>query len=268
MILFEFETMKIATWNVNSVKARLPHVTEWLRTAAPDVVLLQELKCLTEAFPFEPFEDLGYNCAVHGQKTYNGVAILSKFPLEDVVHGLPTLPEDPQARYLEAVTNQVRVASLYVPNGQEVGSEKYAYKMTFFKALQAHATKLLTLDESLVLGGDYNVAPFPEDMHDPKLSGTDRILCSLPEQNHLRALLNRGYQDALRLMHPRSSKTGSSLFSWWDYRAGSFDRNKGYRIDHLLLSPQAADRLQEGGVATEPRTWSRPSDHAPVWIQL
>lgn len=261
-------TIKIATWNVNSIKTRLAHVLEWCQNAQPDVVLLQELKCVEEAFPFEPLEDLGYNIAVYGQKTYNGVAILSKFPLEDVTKGLPTFSEDPQARYIEAVTQQVRVASIYVPNGQEVGSEKFAYKLAFYKALQAHAKSLLSYNESIVLGGDYNVAPFPEDMHNPKLSGTDRILCSEEEQNHLRRLFEEGYQDALRLFHPGALDGNQTLFSWWDYRAGSFDQNKGYRIDHLLVSPQAADDSQEVTIETAPRQWERPSDHTPVVLTL
>tara|TARA_A100000171_G_scaffold44930_1_gene48139 strand:- start:1975 stop:2760 length:786 start_codon:yes stop_codon:yes gene_type:complete len=260
--------MKIATWNINSVKARLPHLVEWLQSSAPDVVLLQETKCLEEAFPFEPLEDLGYNISVYGQKTYNGVAILSKYPLEDVTKGMPSFSEDPQARYIEAVTNQVRVASVYVPNGQEVGSEKFAYKMAFYEALFKHSQTLLTLDEAIVLGGDYNVAPFPEDMHNPTLSGTDRILCSVQEQNQLRRLFNSGYQDGLRLTHPIHLEKSHSLFTWWDYRAGSFDQNKGYRIDHLLLSPQAADRTLDADVDTTPRGWQRPSDHTPVLVKL
>jgi exodeoxyribonuclease-3 len=260
--------MKIATWNVNSVKARLEHLLDWLKSQAPDVVLLQETKCVDEAFPREPIEDLGYNIAVYGQKSYNGVAILSKTPLEDVVKGLPTLPDDPQARYIEALVGTVRVASIYVPNGAEIDSDKFDHKMRFYEALRRHAENLLALDEALVWGGDYNVAPYPCDMHDPALSGQDRILCSVREQEALRSLFHLGLGDGLRLLYPQTSPQGQGLFSWWDYRQGSFERQKGFRIDHLLLSSLACDRLSEGGIDTQVRGWQRASDHAPVWITL
>lgn len=260
--------MKIATWNVNSVGARLPHLIRWLGDENPDVILLQEIKCVSEAFPYEAVEDLGYNVAAYGQKSYNGVAIASKFPLEDVTRGLPTLPDDPQARYIEAVTNGVRVASIYVPNGGEVDSDKFSYKLAFYEALASHAEASLSLGEALVWGGDYNVAPFGDDMHDPSLSGQDRILCSVTEQRALRSLISQGFCDALRALYPSNTPQGQGLFSWWDYRAGSYQRNRGFRIDHLLLSPQAGDRLKDAGVHTQTRGWERPSDHAPVWITL
>lgn len=260
--------MRIATWNVNSVGARLPHLIKWLEEAKPDVVLLQELKCQDAAFPLEPIEDLGYNVATYGQKSYNGVAILSKFPLEDILKGLPGLEDDPQARYIEALIGTTRVASIYVPNGGEIGSDKFAYKQRFYEALSAHGRTLLSQNEALVWGGDYNVAPYPADMHDPSLSGSERILCSPTEQSALRRLFQEGFQDALRLVHPANSSSGEGLFSWWDYRQGSFARHKGFRIDHLLLSPQASDLLHTGGVDAHVRGWERPSDHAPVWIQL
>ena len=255
--------ISIATWNVNSIRTRLPIVTDWLREYQPTVLLLQELKCQTEVFPEEAFSDLGYNCAVNGQKSYNGVAILSKYPLEDVQTALPHF-EDTHARYMEAFTADVRVASVYVPNGREVDSEHYHYKLAFYKALQKHMRNLLDLDESIIIGGDYNVAPYAMDMHDPKLSGTDRILCAQAEQEALRSLIYCGYTDALRTIHPDAK----DLFTWWDYRAGAFDQNRGYRIDHLLLSPQAADRLDNAEVSSTVRGLERASDHAPVVCYL
>ena len=254
--------MKIVTWNVNSVRVRLPIVTSWLKQHQPDVVLLQELKCLPESFPAQEFEDLGYNLAIHSQKTYNGVAILAKSPIEDVICGLPTFSEDAQARYIEAVVGKVRVASVYVPNGQEVDSPAYAYKLEFLRKFHAHLNQLLTYDEACVLGGDYNIAPTDEDVYDPRV-WTNRVLCSEQERKAFQALSHLGYQDAIRLYHQ-----GVGPFTWWDYRAGSFAANKGLRIDHLLLSPTAADCLQDCQVDATPRAAERASDHAPVWCTL
>jgi exodeoxyribonuclease-3 len=254
----------IATWNVNSIRTRLMHLETWLKERQPDIVLLQELKCVEGDFPREHIEDLGYNCAVFGQKSYNGVAILSKSPLEDITCGLPTFAHDPEARYIEAFTAGLRVASVYVPNGQEVGSPKYAYKLNFFKALAQHTKTLLSFNEPLILGGDYNVAPYLEDAHNPRRFEANEILCSLDEREHLNSLINLGLVDGLRLQFPREQK----IFTWWDYRGGSFERDKGYRIDHMLLSPQAADLFQEAGVDTNTRGRDKPSDHAPVWIQV
>ncbi len=249
----------IVSWNVNSVKVRLPAVLNWLSEHQPDILLLQELKCITETFPFEPFEDIGYNCAVLGQKSYNGVAILSKAPIEDVQTSLPGF-DDVQARYIEAFIGKVRVASVYVPNGQEVGSDKYAYKLAFIEALRAHILNRLTLDEAFVIGGDFNIAPYALDMHNPSFSGTDRILCSQTEQEALRKILFLGMTDSLRIS--RTHEKG--LFTWWDYRAGSFEQNKGLRIDHILLSPLAADCFVSASVETSVRGLERASDHAPV----
>lgn len=260
--------MRIATWNVNSVKARLPHVEDWLRTFSPDVLLLQELKCEEQAFPREALEDLGYNLAICGQKTYNGVAILSRTPLEDVQCGLPTFEGDTQSRYIEAVTNGVRVASVYVPNGQEVGSDKYAYKLEFYQRLLAHLKALLRYEEACVIGGDYNVAPEVVDGHSPAAFHDGRILCSGPERAAFHQLTHLGYSDSLRALYPAHTPQGQHLYSWWDYRAGSWPQNKGYRIDHLLLSPQASDRLKAGGIDMTPRGWERPSDHTPVWVEV
>lgn len=258
--------MKIATWNVNSVKTRLPHLLLFLKEHSPDIVLLQELKTVTESFPAMEVEELGYNLAIHGQKTYNGVAILSKFPLEDVQTTLPGDPEDDQARYIEAVASipggALRVASVYVPNGQAVDSDKFVYKMGFLERLHRHLDGLLKLEEMAVIGGDYNVAPEPIDVFDPgRMEGS--ICYNHFEWDRLRAILNLGWHDAFRLLHP-----GAEQFSWWDYRAGDFEHNRGMRIDHLLLSPYAADKLAECSVIDSLRKLEKPSDHAPVMCRL
>ena len=254
--------MIIGTWNVNSVKSRLEHLVNYLRKNSPDVLLLQELKCQTEAFPFMEIEDLGYNLAIHGQKTYNGVAILSKYPIEDTVKTLPGDDTDQEARYIEAVTRGVRVASVYVPNGQEPNSDKFQYKLRFFERLQEHLRTLLTYDEKMVIGGDYNVAPEPIDVFDPK--SLDGTTCFHPEERkRFKNILNLGFTDAFRATNPHTQK-----FSWWDYRAGAWQYNKGMRIDHLLLSPEAADALQTSDIDSEPRTWDKPSDHTVVKCEI
>ncbi len=254
--------LKIATWNVNSIRTRLHQLLPWLRETSPDIALLQELKCTNDVFPYMEIEELGYNVKAHGQKTYNGVAILSKFPLEDVVTTLPGEPEDMESRYIEAVAcvkdSVIRVASIYVPNGQSPESDKFAYKLRFLERLHAHAQGLLKLDEMLVLGGDYNVAPYPEDVYDPK--SLDGTTCYHPEERkRLRTLLHGQLYDAFRLKQP-----GSHTYSWWDYRSGGYENGKGMRIDHLLLSPQAADKLESCVIETTLRGQERPSDHAPV----
>jgi exodeoxyribonuclease-3 len=254
--------MKIVTWNVNSIRARLPLFCHWLKEQRPDVVLLQETKCLEAEFPRLDIEDLGYNIAVMGQKTFNGVAILARSPIEDVVRGLPTYPEDTQARYIEAVVGKVRVASVYVPNGQTVGSEKFAYKLEFLSRLRQHLQGLLAYEEIGVVGGDYNIAPTDEDVNKPEV-WHEQILCSTPERQQFRSLLHLGYTDAIRVHHQ-----GSGPFSWWDYRTNAFVRGDGLRIDHLLVSPQAVACLQSSGVDTAPRAMEKASDHAPVWCTL
>ncbi len=255
---------KIATWNVNSIRSRLEHLLEFLRITAPDVLLLQELKLEEAKFPYAEIEELGYNCAVLGQKTYNGVAILSKAPLEDVRTHL--YDDDPQARYIEAVTYHngaaLRVASVYVPNGQEVGSDKFAYKMQFLTKLRAHMQDLLRLREVLIVGGDYNIAYLPQDVYDAAaLEGS--ICYNALERAHLRAILNMGYYDAMRVTHP-----DAHIYSWWDYRGAAFERDHGLRIDHLLLSPEAVDKLEGCEVAKYLRTLDKPSDHALVMCEL
>lgn len=256
----------IATFNVNSVKARLANLLTWLDESKPDIVLLQELKCVEEAFPAMEIEERGYNLAVHGQKTYNGVAILSKFPLDDVVRGLPGDDADEQARYIEAEVSlpgsAMRVASAYVPNGQDVTSDKFPYKLQFLERLRAHWAERLSYREVAVLGGDFNVAPMPIDVYDaPALDGT---VCYHPaERERLRALMHLGFYDAFRVMHPDKQQ-----FSWWDYRGNGYERGHGLRIDHLLLSAMAADTLTACVIDEKPRQQDKPSDHAPVVATL
>jgi exodeoxyribonuclease III len=254
--------ISIATFNVNSIRARLPNVLAWLRDAAPDIVLLQELKCVDEQFPALEIEEMGYNCAVYGEKTYNGVAILSKFPLEDVSRGLTGEETDTHSRYIEALAHTplgvLRVASVYVPNGQEVGSDKFAYKLRFLDRLYARLKVILEYEEVVVIGGDYNVAPEAIDVYDPKrLSET--VCFHSEERKRLRKILHLGYLDAFRMKHPTEHG-----FSWWDYRGGSFEAGQGLRIDHLLISPQAADKLVSCEVHAHTRAAEKASDHAPV----
>lgn len=249
--------MRIAAWNVNSVKARLPHLLQFLKEDAPDVVLLQELKCVDDAFPRLEVEDAGYNIATHGEKTYNGVAILSKFPIDDVLRGLPGEESDTQARYIEALTGGFRVASVYVPNGQTVDSDKYAYKLRFLARLRAHLQTLLGYEERVVVGGDYNIAPYDVDVHNPA-EWANTVLCHPLVRQHFRSMLNDGWVDAHRTL------ATSPGFTWWDYRAGAYAQDNGLRIDHLLLSPLAAEALKTCRVARNLRELERASDHAPV----
>jgi exodeoxyribonuclease-3 len=258
--------MKLATWNVNSVKARLEAAVAWLKDAQPDVVALQELKCTDETFPREAFESLGYNCAVHGQKSYNGVAILSKRPLEDVTPRLPGGDGDDHARYLEAVVKGdhgvVRVASIYAPNGNPTGTDKFVYKLKWLERLSAHAKEILSFEEPAVLMGDYNVIPTPDDVHDPKAWAGDALY--QPESRAaLRKLEYLGFTDAFR-----ACNTAPGQYTFWDYQAGSWRKNLGIRIDHIMLSPQAADRLRRCEIDRDVRGGERPSDHVPVWCEL
>ena len=253
----------IATWNVNSINARLPNVLQWLAAAKPDIVLLQEIKCQDAAFPREAVEAQGYNVATHGQKSYNGVAILSRRPLEDVVRGLPGAPDDEQARYLEATSDGLRVASIYLPNGNPIGTEKFTYKLAWLERLRTHASALLELDEPVVLAGDYNVIPEPIDCHDPKAWLGDALF--QPESRRaFRALLNAGFTEAYRALHPDQR----GAYTFWDYQRGAFQLDHGIRIDHLLLSPMAADRLVGCAIDKEPRRQPRASDHTPIMVEL
>src|SRR5271155_5337241 len=257
--------MKIATWNVNSVNARLETVLAWFREAHPDVACLQEIKCVDEKFPAEAFERLGYNVAVHGQKSYNGVAMLSKTPFEDVSRGLGGDETDDHARYIEAVISgptPVRVAGIYLPNGNPVGSDKFTYKLNWMARLNAHAKGLLALEEPLVIAGDYNVIPEPADVHDPAVWLGDALY--QPEsRGAFRALKWLGLTDAY--MAADGSPHG---YTFWDYQAGAWPRDLGIRIDHLLLSPQAADRLTGVVIHRDVRGRDKPSDHVPVVAEL
>jgi exodeoxyribonuclease-3 len=257
--------MRIATWNVNSVNARLPTVLKWFEEAAPDVVCLQEIKCIDDKFPGDAFERLGYNVVTHGQKTYNGVALLSKTPLEDVRRGLPGDDSDEQARYIEAVVSgptPVRVASIYLPNGNPVGTEKFPYKLSWMARLSAHARQLLALEEPLILAGDYNVIPETVDVAVPE-AWTGDALFQPQSRGAFRALKNLGFTDAYMQMD--GSPGG---YTFWDYQAGAWPRDHGIRIDHHLLSPQAADRLTGIEIHREVRGWDKPSDHVPVVASL
>jgi exodeoxyribonuclease-3 len=256
----------IATWNVNSVRQRLEGLTAWLKERQPDVVCLQEIKCMDDAFPREPIEALGYHVAVHGQKTFNGVAILSKLPLEDVSRGLIGDEDDVQARFLEAVVSgpagAVRVVSLYLPNGNPPDTEKYSYKLSWIDRLIAFSLERLKLEEPLVLAGDYNVIPTAADAKNPAAWVNDALF--LPQTRaRFQALVNLGLTDALRAV-----SDASDLYTFWDYQAGAWQKNNGIRIDHLLVSPQAADRLMAAGVDKHVRAWEKPSDHVPAWIEL
>jgi exodeoxyribonuclease-3 len=259
-------SFKLATWNVNSIKMRMEAACDWLREAKPDVVCLQETKCQDGAFPRAAFEDLGYNVAVLGQKTFNGVAILSRWPMSDIRTGLPTFGGDEQARYLEAVValdgEAFRVASIYLPNGNPPDTGKYAYKLEWMRALTAHVDELLTYEEPLLLAGDYNVIPQPEDVHNPA-SWTQDALFRIETRQAFRTLLNRGLTDAYRSCDGRPGQ-----YSFWDYQAGAWQRNAGLRIDHILLSPEAAARLQSCGIDKYVRGREKPSDHVPVWAVL
>ncbi|MGE5509729.1 MAG: exodeoxyribonuclease III [Bacteroidota bacterium] len=258
--------MKIATWNINGVKARIDSLTTWLRDAQPDVVCLQEIKSVEEAFPAAALADLGYNTAAHGQKGFNGVAILSKHPIEEVRRGLPQEPDHAQARYIEAIIpvagTIVRVASIYLPNGNPIGTEKFAYKLAWMDALESHARALLEEEESLVLAGDYNVIPEPIDAKRPQAWVNDALF-QPQSRSALRRLLALGLTDAVRTCHPEGG-----VYTFWDYQAGAWQKDDGIRIDHLLLSPQAADRLQRTEIDRFTRGWEKPSDHVPVWVEL
>ena len=258
--------MKIATWNVNSIKARLANILDWLKTASPDVALLQETKTVAENFPRLEIEELGYNCAVVGQKSYNGVAILSKYPLDDVVETLPGDETDEQARYVQAWVDAgdsgLRVASIYLPNGNPVDSEKYPYKLAWMDRLRSHAEILLASEEPIVLGGDYNVIPAAEDVYDPK-GWSDDALFRLETRRRFRSVLNLGYTEAFRALHAEAGR-----YSFWDYQRRAFEADRGLRIDHLLLSPQAADRLTACDIDTVPRGQQKASDHTPVWCEI
>ncbi|WP_127904192.1 exodeoxyribonuclease III [Solirhodobacter olei] len=257
--------MKIATFNINGVKARIEALTAWLEEAAPDVALLQEIKSVDEAFPREPLEALGYNVETHGQKGFNGVAILSKLPLEDVTRGLPGDGSDEQARWIEATVvgrRAVRLCGLYLPNGNPAPGPKYDYKLAWMERMRTRAAALLETEEPVVMAGDYNVIPQPEDAARPEAWTEDALF--LPETRAaFRRILNLGFTEAIRTRMPQPG-----IYTFWDYQAGAWERNNGIRIDHMLLSPQAADLLRDAGIDKDQRAREKPSDHVPVWIEL
>jgi exodeoxyribonuclease-3 len=258
--------MRIATWNVNSVKQRLDHLVKWLGTEQPDLVCLQETKCVDDAFPREPIEALGYNVAVHGQKTFNGVAILSKRPFDQVTPRLPGDDFDDHARFLEATVSTtagiVRVAGIYLPNGNPATTDKYTYKIRWMERLFDYIRERLTLEEPFIVAGDYNVIPAAADVANPEGWVNDALYLPLTREK-FRALLDLGMTDAVR-----ATSDAPGLYTFWDYQAGAWQRNKGIRIDHLLLSPQAADRLSGASICKYVRAWDKPSDHVPVYVDL
>ncbi len=260
--------MKIATWNVNSVRARLPIVVDWLQTERPDVLLLQELKCETGAFPYDALSALEYQALVVGQKAYNGVAALVRRPLEieQPLMALPGDDGDVQARYLEFTVAGMRLASLYLPNGNPVESDKYPYKLRWMARLRDHAVTLLASGQPVILGGDYNIIPEPEDVYAPE-DWREDALFRLESRTAYRALLYLGLTDAYRARHP-AEPGGEPAYSFWDYQAGRWPRNQGLRIDHFLLSPQAADRLDSCTIDRQPRGLDKASDHTPVVLTL
>ena len=257
--------MKIATFNINGIKARAEALVTWLREAAPDVVLLQEIKSTDEAFPHEIFEGMGYFIETHGQKGFNGVAILSKLPLEDVERGLPGDDSDEQARWIEATVvgkRALRICGLYLPNGNPAPGPKYDYKLDWMERMRARCRELLATEEPLIFGGDYNVIPQDEDAAKPEAWREDAL--ALPESRAaFRRLLNLGLYDAFRAREP-----GPGHYTFWDYQAGAWQRNNGIRIDHMLLSPQAMDLLTGVGIDTEIRGRDKPSDHVPLWVEI
>jgi len=257
--------MKIASFNINGIKARIEALPVWLAEATPEVVVLQEIKSVDEGFPREIFEDMGYRVETHGQKGFNGVAILSRLPLEDIRRGLPGDDEDVQARWIEAIAvgeRAVRVCGLYLPNGNPAPGPKYDYKLAWMARMERRVREVLATEEAAVFAGDYNVIPQPEDAARPEAWTEDALF--LPQTRAAyRRLLNLGLTDAFRAREPRPGH-----YSFWDYQAGAWEKNNGIRIDHLLLTPQAADMLTAAGIDKQVRGREKPSDHVPVWVEL
>ncbi|WP_425043879.1 exodeoxyribonuclease III [Primorskyibacter sp. S87] len=257
--------MKIASFNINGIKARAEALPAWLDEAQPDVVVLQEIKSVDEAFPREIFEDRGYNVETHGQKSFNGVAILSKFPLEDVTRGLPGDDDDEQARWIEATVvgkRALRICGLYLPNGNPAPGPKYDYKLAWMERLRIRAAELISAEEPALMAGDYNIIPQAEDASRPDAWRDDALF--RPESRAaFRQILNLGFTEAFR-----ARTQGPGHYSFWDYQKGAWDRNDGIRIDHFLLTPQAADVLTECRIDAEIRGREKPSDHVPIWVEL
>ena len=258
--------MKIASFNINGIKARLPALLDWLQSAEPDVVLVQEIKSMDENFPREPIEDLGYTVQTHGQKGFNGVAILSKLPLEDIKRGLPGDPDDEQARWIEATVigdkTAVRLCCLYLPNGNPAPGPKYDYKLAWMKRLKDRAEVLLKAEEPFLMAGDYNTIPQPEDCWDTKPWEDDALF--LPQTREaFRRIVNLGFTEAFRVRN-----SAPMNYTFWDYQAGAWPKNHGIRIDHFLLSPPCADLLRDCQIDREVRGREKPSDHVPIWVDL
>jgi len=254
--------VKIASWNVNSVKARLPHLLSFLEDARPDVLCLQETKCLAADFPMLEVKALGYHVETIGQRAYNGVALLSQQPAEDLVSELLGNAEDGQPRYIEATFGNVRIASVYLPNGNPVGTDKFTYKLAWMERLIDHTRELLRREIPFVLAGDYNICPTDDDVYDP-VAFRDDALCRHEARSRFRALVYLGLTDAYRVFHPEAHR-----YTFWDYQAGRWHRDEGLRIDHLLLSPHAADRIASCDIDKKPRAKERSSDHTPIWCEL
>lgn len=253
--------MKIASWNVNSLKVRMPHLEEWLATAQPDVVALQEIKMETDKFPWDAIRALGYEAVVSGQKTYNGVAILARSPPADVVDAIPGFADE-QRRVLAATVGDLRIIDLYVVNGQAVDSDKYRYKLDWLAAVTEWLRDELARHPKTVVLGDFNIAPDDRDVHDPE-AWFGQVLCSPPERAALKRILDLGFSDSFRMHDDNAGQ-----FSWWDYRQAAFRRNLGLRIDLVLVSAALRDAVTSAGIDRTPRTWDRASDHAPVWVAL
>lgn len=260
MSSLSLNNFKIATWNVNSLRVRLEHVIKWLAAEQPDVLVLQETKMTDDQFPVEDIQAAGYHVVFSGQKTYNGVAILSKIKAEDIVMDIPAL-DDPQRRILAATTDGVRILNLYVVNGSEVGSEKFDYKLDWLNKVTDWVSEELKTHAPFIILGDFNIAPNDRDVHNPT-SWNERILCSTPERQALKKLLNLGFVDSFRLFEQEDK-----IWSWWDYRSGGFPKNMGLRIDLILSSLLLSDRCISCVIDKDPRSWERPSDHAPVIAQ-
>lgn len=258
--------MKIVTWNINGVRARIANLAHWLRESDPDIVCLQEIKTVDEGFPRLEIEALGYNVETHGQKGFNGVAILSKLPFDEVNRGLPGDEADAQARFIEGVFSTaggvLRVVSLYLPNGNPVDTEKFPYKLAWMARLERWAAERLAFEEPLVLAGDYNVIPEPADAKNPELWIGDALF-QPQTRAAFRRLENLGFTEAVRAV-----TDSPDVFTFWDYQAGAWQKNNGIRIDHLLLSPEAANRLTAASVEKHVRAWEKPSDHVPVAVEL
>ncbi len=258
--------MRVATFNINGIKARAEALTTWLDESSPDVVVLQEIKSVDEGFPRDLFEDRGYTVETHGQKSFNGVAILSKLPLEDVTRGLPGDDADEQARWIEGTVigdqGAVRVCGLYLPNGNPAPGPKYDYKLGWMERMRARAAELLAMEEPALMAGDYTIIPQAEDAAKPDAWREDALFL-LSSRDAYRRILNLGFTEAFRTRHPEPGH-----YSFWDYQAGAWQRNNGIRIDHILMTPQCADLMTDIGIEKEVRGRDKPSDHVPVWVDL